>query len=134
MRDRIFMGAAKRFAQLSKDPKTKVGCVVVCGDEFLVVNGCNGTPPGSSNQMRDDNGDTMPDVLHAEANAIGKAAKWGLALNLSTMYTTRAPCLSCAKLIFQAGIREVVYLTDHSCNSGIHFLRRHGCTVRKLNE
>ena len=101
-----------RFAEASAldshDIKYKVGAVIV-RDGHILADGYNGTPSGHCNHTRDPYGKTLSTVLHAEANALMKAGRAGLSCVGATVYTTHSPCLDCAKLIYQAGIKRVVY-------------------------
>lgn len=137
MRDKFFwdifyMSMAEKVAELSQDPKTKVGCVIVKDDNVLSFS-YNGTPRGSSNVMRDDTGKTLPIVLHAETNAIGKVARSHASTMGATIYTTLSPCIDCAKVIHQAGITGLVYRDLHKPEP-IFFLIDLGIEVRRLDD
>ncbi|MCI1246371.1 MAG: deaminase, partial [Prevotella sp.] len=95
--------------------------------------GYNGTPSGFENVCEDSNGLTKPYVLHAEANAITKLARSSNNSDGSTLYVTASPCIECAKLIIQAGIRRVVYAEKYRLNDGINLLTRAGVKVEYLN-
>ena len=108
-----FLELAKHISGWSKDPSTKVGCIVVGEDREIRSTGFNGFPRGIS----DDN-DRLPDrekkyplICHAEENAIMHAARIGVSLKGSTAYVTWPPCSRCARSLIQAGIKEVVYST-----------------------
>ena len=77
---------------------------------------------------------TKPEVLHAETNAIAKLAKSNESGNGATMFVTHAPCLDCAKLIYQSGINHVLYRNSYRDDNGINFLAKAGVTVEKLNK
>jgi len=130
--DRIYMGIAEKFGELSYDPFTKVGCVVVRDGNILSFS-YNGTPAGQSNDMRDARGESLNIVLHAESNALLKMASTGIPTASATVYTTRMPCLSCAKIIYQANIARVAYKTNHSCEDGALFLERAGIPLEKIS-
>lgn len=115
------MDIAFKVSELSYDPKTQVGCVVVKDGNILSFS-YNGTPAGASNQTRDANMETLPEVLHAETNALGKMLKAGVSSMGTTVYTTREPCLDCAKVMYQAGVRRVVFHDKHSNQDGRYFL------------
>lgn len=76
---------------------------------------------------------TRPEVLHAESNAIAKLAKSSESGQGATLFVTHAPCIDCAKLIYQSGIRKVYYTTEYRCPSGINFLTKSGITVEQIN-
>jgi len=120
--DRFFMDFAGKCAELSHDPKTKVGCVLVRDDNILSFS-YNGTPRGQDNTMRNPDGSNKPNVIHAEMGAISKMIIRRESPSMCTAYITRAPCLDCAKLLYASGIVRVVYRDDHSCNLGKEFLR-----------
>ena len=93
----------------------------------------NGTPSGFENKCEDDTNVTYPYVLHAEANAITKLARSSNNSDGSTLYVTASPCIECAKLIIQAGIKRVVYGEKYRLEDGIDLLRRAGVEVEFLD-
>ena len=126
-----FMDVAERFAQLSSAKKLKVGAIVVKGDSIVSV-GYNGTPSGWSNKCEDKNGETVPEVIHAEANCVAKLAKSCISGENSTMFITHAPCIHCAKIIYGAGIGVVYYKNVYRDDSGVKFLKKCGITVLQI--
>ena len=129
--DRSYLEMARVWAKNSYCTRRKVGALLV-KDRMIISDGFNGTPSGFENICEDPaTGKTKPYVLHAEANAITKVAKSGNNSEGATLYVTDAPCLECAKLIIQAGIRRVVYLIEYSVRDGIELLRRAGIEVCK---
>jgi dCMP deaminase family protein len=96
---------------------------------MIISDGYNGTPSGFENICEDEAGITKPYVLHAEANAITKLARSGNNSEDSTLYVTASPCIECAKLIIQAGIRRVVYGEKYRLTDGIDLLERAGIEV-----
>jgi len=108
--DRFFIGLARYMSTASKDPSTKVGCVVVDQDKDVLVSGFNGFPRGVSDDDRLHNRDEKyPIIVHAEENAVAQAARTGMKLLGCTAYTTFPPCSKCARLFIQAGIAECVW-------------------------
>lgn len=103
--------------------RRKVGALIV-KDKMIISDGYNGTPSGFENICEDDNNTTKPYVLHAEANAITKIARSNNSSDGATMYVTAAPCIECAKLIIQAGIKRVVYSESYRLDDGIQLLKR----------
>ena len=99
---------------------------------MIISDGYNGTPSGFENICEDENGVTKPYVLHAEANAISKVAQSGNSSRGATLYVTASPCLECAKLIIQAGIKRVVYRDPYRLTDGIDLLRRAGIEVEQV--
>ena len=114
--DEYFMGVALLAAQRSKDPSTQVGACIVDSEKRILSTGYNGFPHGCSDDEfpwnRDESlGETKYQfVVHAELNAILNAS--GKSLTGSTLYVGLFPCNECAKAIIQAGIKEVIYLSD----------------------
>ena len=121
--DRRYLRMARIWAENSYCERRKVGALVV-KDKMIISDGYNGTPSGFENVCEDDNNTTKPYVLHAEANAITKLARSSNNSDGATLYVTASPCLECAKLIIQSGIKRVVYGEDYRLNDGIELLRR----------
>ena len=119
---------ARIWAENSYCERRKVGAIVV-KDKMIISDGYNGTPEGFENVCEDSNHITKPYVLHAEANAITKLARSGNNSEDSTLYVTASPCIECAKLIIQAGIRRVVYGEKYRLTDGIDLLERAGIEV-----
>ena len=105
-----------------------MGALVV-KDKMIISDGYNGTPSGFENVCEDDNNITKPYVLHAEANAITKLARSSNNSDGATIYITASPCIECAKLIIQAGIKRVVYGEQYRLTDGIDLLKRAGIEV-----
>ena len=106
--DKRYIHMASIWAENSYCERRQVGALIV-KDKMIISDGYNGTPAGFENVCEDDNGVTKPYVLHAEANAITKIARSNNSSDGATMYVTASPCIECAKLIIQAGIKRVVY-------------------------
>ena len=123
---------ASIWAKNSYCKRRQVGALIV-KDRMIISDGYNGTPSGFENICEDETGATKPYVLHAEANAISKVAKSGNSSEGATMYVTASPCLECAKLIIQAGIKRVVYKDEYRLTDGIDLLKRAGIEVVKLD-
>jgi len=112
---------------MSFSTRSKVGSVIV-KDNRVIVNSWNGTISGEDNCC-EENGVTKSTVVHAEANAILFAAKNGIKIDGTKMYVTLSPCIECAKMIVQSGIKEVYYLEEYRDKTGIEFLKsRIKCT------
>lgn len=120
---------ANMTANLSTANKLKVGCVITKDNRILSI-GYNGTPSGWSNECEED-GKTKPEVLHAEANALMKLCRSTESSDGATLYVTHFPCIECAKLIYQSGIKEVYYINDYEASkgSGKEFLFKAGVNV-----
>ena len=102
-------------------------------DKMIISDGYNGTPSGFENVCEDENNVTLPYVLHAEANAITKLARSSNNSEGSTLYITDSPCIECAKLIIQAGIKRVVYAREYRLTDGADLLRQAGIEVNFIN-
>ena len=136
-----YMKVARLFAEHSSAKRKKVGAVIVKDDRIISI-GYNGMPAGWNNDCEDlvvyrkeiepgvfnmehtHEWKTKPEVLHAESNAIAKLAKSTESGDGATMFVTCAPCLECAKLIYQAGIKEIYYTEDYRKSDGIDFLSK----------
>jgi dCMP deaminase len=155
-----YMDVAERFAELSSARRLHVGAIVVKDDRIISI-GYNGMPSGWDNNCEDtvfvlheevmgtdmnslgytqtDNGNwvklkSKPEVLHAETNAIAKLAKSNESGMGATMFITHAPCLDCAKLIFQSGIGSVLYRDAYRDTGGITFLEKSGVKVIQVKK
>ena len=136
------MKTAETFAELSHARRLHVGAIVVKDDRIISI-GYNGMPAGWDNDCEytpyDWNGDPMdsktkPEVLHAETNAIAKLAKSTESGDGAVLFVTHMPCLDCAKLIFQSGIRAVFYRDNYRSTDGVEFLKKSGIEVEQLKE
>ena len=153
-----YMATAKIFAELSHAKRLHVGAIVVKDDRIISI-GYNGMPSGWDNNcehkeyinpsnnrgefasydfdLTDDDGTmyrlkTNPEVLHAETNAIAKLARSNESGLDSDLFVTHAPCLDCAKLIYQAGIRRVWFGAAYRDDAGLRFLQNSGVTVEQI--
>ena len=129
--DRSYLRMAEIWAENSYCKRRKVGALIV-KNNMIISDGYNGTPSGFENVCEDEEGHTKPYVLHAEANAITKVAKSNNSSNGATLYVTAAPCMECAKLIIQSGIRRVVYVESYRLSDGIELLERAGIEVIQI--
>jgi dCMP deaminase len=120
--DEVYINVAKQISTLSHCVRSKVGAVLV-KEGNIIAFGYNGTPSGMDNCCEQDNV-TLPHVIHAEVNAILKAARTGASVDGSTLYLTLSPCLDCSKLVLQAGIKRVVYLETYRNPDGPNFLKQ----------
>ena len=130
--DLRYLRMARIWAENSYCERRKVGALVV-KDKMIISDGYNGTPSGFENVCEDENNVTKPYVLHAEANAITKLARSSNNSDGSTLYVTAAPCIECAKLIIQSGIKRVVYGEKYRLEEGINLLRKANSEVKYLN-
>jgi dCMP deaminase len=144
------MKAAEVYSQLSSAKRLQVGCVVV-KDNTIIGIGYNGMPSGWDNdcekrsyinidpkwQYLDEDGSiyslvTRPEVLHAESNALAKIARSTNSSEGASLFVTHAPCLDCAKMMYQAGINSVYYRNSYRDNSGVDFLKECNIEVEKI--
>ena len=123
--DKAYLKMALEWGELSYCKRRKVGALIV-KDKMIISDGYNGTPTGFENVCEDDEGYTKWYVLHAEANAIAKVSSSTQSTNGATLYITLSPCKECSKLIFQSGIKRVVYNKIFKDTSGLEFLEKAG--------
>lgn len=126
--DMRYLRMAAIWSENSYCKRRQVGALIV-KDKMIISDGYNGTPSGFENVCEDEADITLPYVLHAEANAITKIARSGNNSDGSTLYVTDSPCIECAKLIIQAGIKRVVYAREYRLTDGVDLLRRAGIEV-----
>tara|TARA_R110002111_G_scaffold1069_8_gene7599 strand:+ start:76 stop:528 length:453 start_codon:yes stop_codon:yes gene_type:complete len=134
---KTYMDVAESFAKLSSAVRLQVGAIVVKDDRIISI-GYNGMPTGWDNCCEDiirtdevgfQVTKTKAEVLHAETNAVAKLAKSSESGLGATMFVTHAPCIDCAKLVYQSGIATVYYKNDYRSTQGIEFLTKSGVKV-----
>ena len=121
--DERYMRMAFIWAENSYCKRRKVGALLV-KEKMIISDGYNGTPSGFENVCEDEQDTTKPYVLHAEANAITKVARSNNSSEGAPLYVTSSPCIECAKLIIQAGIKRVVYADVYRLSDGVDLLKR----------
>jgi dCMP deaminase len=144
-----YMKTAEVFAELSSARRLHVGAIIVKDDRIISI-GYNGMPSGWDNNCEDEYPispwkeehkkelnatytlKTKPEVLHAETNAIAKLAKSTESGVNATLFVTHAPCLDCAKLVYQSGINNVFYRNSYRSDDGIRFLEKAGVQVTQV--
>ncbi len=131
--DKRYLRMTAIWSENSYCKRRKVGALIV-KDNMIISDGYNGTPAGFENVCEDENGVTKPYVLHAEANAITKVARSNNSSDGATLYVTASPCIECAKLIIQAGIKRVVYNELYRITDGIDLLRRAGVECLHISD
>ena len=145
------MQVAETYAKLSTARRLQVGSIIVKEDRIISI-GYNGMPAGWDNNCEDEvvefqseygvgsklvrTGElkTKPEVLHAEANAIAKVARSPESSENAVLFVTHAPCIECAKLIYQSGIKQVFYRDNYRSEAGPAFLKQAGVIVNQLKE
>ena len=136
------MKAAQVYAELSTAKRLQVGCVIV-KDNTIIGIGYNGMPSGWDNvcetvKFKDFTGTVLmkskPEVLHAETNAIAKVSRSSNSTDNADLFVTHAPCLECAKLIYQSGIKSVFYRDTYRSEEGIKFLQKCNVEVKQIGE
>ena len=130
--DQRYLRMARIWAENSYCKRRQVGALLV-KDGAIISDGFNGTPSGFENICEDENNVSKPYVLHAEANAITKIARSSQNSDGATLYVTASPCIDCAKLIIQSGIRRVVYGEKYRLDDGIRLLQRAGIETTFVN-
>ena len=141
-RDKLYLDIANRVGQESHAVRAKVGAVLVRDDNILSM-GYNGMPSGMDNGCEGERISfkdgvettttfTLPEVLHAESNALAKIARSTLSSDGATMYVTLSPCMECAKLMVQSGIKRVVYRDQYRDLSSITFLKSNNIEVEQI--
>ena len=134
------MKAAQVYAELSTAVRLQVGCVIV-KDNTIIGIGYNGMPSGWDNvcetvKFKDFTGTVLmkskPEVLHAETNAIAKVSRSNNSTESADLFVTHAPCLECAKLIYQSGIKSVFYRDTYRSEDGIQFLQKCNVEVKQI--
>lgn len=126
--DKRYLRMASIWSENSYCKRRQVGALIV-KDKMIISDGYNGTPSGFENVCEDEKNVTVPYVLHAEANAITKIARSNNNSEGSTLYVTDSPCIECAKLIIQAGIKRVVYARQYRLDDGLQLLKKAGIEV-----
>ena len=130
--DKRYIRMAGIWAENSYCTRRQVGALIV-KNQRIISDGYNGTPSGFENICEDENNVTKPYVLHAEANAITKIARSNNSSDGATLYVTASPCIECANLIIQSGIKRVVYSEKYRLEDGLELLKRAGIEVMYLN-
>ncbi len=130
--DQRYMRMALIWAENSYCTRRQVGALIV-KNKMIISDGYNGTPAGFENVCEDEHGLTKPYVMHAEANAITKIARSNNSSEGATMYVTASPCIECAKLIIQSGIKRVVYAEKYRLEDGLNLLKRAHIEVIYIN-
>lgn len=129
--DQRYMRMARIWAENSYCERRKVGALLV-KNKMIISDGYNGTPSGFENKCEDENNVSKAYVLHAEANAISKVARSHNSSDGATLYVTASPCIECAKLIIQSGIRRVIFGEEYRIMDGVELLRRANIEVELL--
>lgn len=130
---KAYMNSARGFAHMSHAERRKVGAIAVTPQD-VVIYSWNGRPSGDSNCCELTPELTHPEVLHAEANIVSKSSREGISLNGADIYVTLSPCLPCALLLYQAGVKMVTYDEEYRLVDGIEFLKRKNIAVHKYEE
>ena len=130
-KDVLYMRMARVWAENSYCVRRKVGALLV-KEQMIISDGYNGTPSGFENVCEDENNVSKPYVLHAEANALTKVARSNNSSDGATLYVTASPCIECAKLIIQSGIKRGIYGEMYRLTDGLDLLQRAGIEIEYL--
>jgi dCMP deaminase len=130
--DKRYLEMARVWAKNSYCERRQVGAILV-KNRMIISDGYNGTPSGFENICEDESGATKPYVLHAEANAITKVARSNNSSEGATLYVTTSPCIECAKLIIQAGIKRVVFYDKYRIEDGLDLLKKANIEICHLD-
>ncbi len=131
--DQRYLAMARIWSHNSYCKRRQVGALIV-KNKMIISDGYNGTPSGFENECEDENNKTKSYVLHAEANAITKVAHSNNSSDRATLYVTSSPCIECAKLIIQAGIKRVVFSEKYHTVEGIELLERANIQIAHIKE
>jgi len=131
--DIAYLKMAQEWAKLSHCKRKQVGALIV-KDKMIISDGYNGTPTGFENTCENEENYTKWYVLHAEANAIMKVASSTQSSKDSTLYITMSPCKECSKLIFQSGIKRLVYNIEYKDKTGLDFLKQSGLEITHIKK
>jgi len=142
--DATYMGTAILHSKLSKARRAQVGAILVT-KQGVTLTGYNGTAVGRPNECEtvvktslpylfEDMLVTKPEVIHAELNCIMKAAREGVSCVDATVYVTLAPCVQCAAMMLQAGVKRVVYLQQYRDNSGVKLLQESNVVIQSYDQ
>jgi dCMP deaminase len=127
----MYMDVAYRVRQMSHCTRLQVGAIIV-KDDNIISFGWNGTPKGHCNNCEDDNNVTLPSVIHAERNTLNKLQNHPSLCEASTLFSTAAPCLSCAQLIVERGITHVAYGELYRTQDGLDYLVHQGIIIQHV--
>ncbi len=130
--DVVYLKMAREWAKNSYSKRSQVGCLVV-KNKTIISDGYNGTPTGFPNICEDEDNNTLPIVLHAEANAITKLAMNTVSSQGGTVYVTLSPCFDCSKLIIQSGIKRIVFSEIYRKTESLELLSQAGIEIIYIN-
>lgn len=128
--DDFYMNVAAMTASLSYAKRAQVGAVAV-RDRNILAFGYNGTLPGTGNVCEDEEGNTKPEVIHAEENLLMKLARSSVSSEGAVVYVTMCPCINCARLMANAGVSKIMYRDSYRDTSGIELLTNYGIQVEQ---
>lgn len=134
--EEIRMMQAQLVSNKSTARRLKVGCVIINSFDEFITDGYNHMPEGFGDNCEDETDSglvTKKELIHAEQDVITKAAKFGYSLNNGVLFVTHSPCIDCAKLIAQSGIKKVYYKYEYRLTDGIDFLKKANIKVIKID-
>lgn len=124
----LYFNMAKEMAEMSYDPDTQVGCILV-KDAQIISQGWNGTSADEDNSCKDSEGHTLDNVIHAEMNCLCRCTKKGISTEGSSLFITHSPCFNCAKMIYLSGVKEVYFIHKWKDTKPIEYLKSHGIKI-----
>jgi len=129
------MDIAHRISKMSRCKRKQVGCVIV-KDNNIISFGWNGTPAGEDNDCEDCNGDSKPNVIHAEDNALRKLTRSNESASDASVFLTCTPCIRCSERMADAKISKVFYaeLYESANGLGLDYLEKHGIETELLEK
>lgn len=128
-----FMDLAFATSKLSYATKLQVGAIAIKNSQ-VIGTGYNGTPTGWDNDCEDEDNNTHPWVLHAEENLIAKLCKSTVSSKGSVVFITHSPCIHCAKILYNSGIKKIYYAIEYKSNEGLIFLKKAGVKIERLSD
>lgn len=133
--DTLYMDIAYRISEMSYAIRKKVGAIIV-KDGAIISHGWNGTPAGFDNIcehiLADGSLATKDEIIHAEQNALAKAARGVIPTDGATMYITLSPCWYCAGSMIQSGIKRIVYHEEYRKPESIDFLKKANIKIEQI--
>ena len=136
MKVQDYLDLAAFFGRFSTCHRKAVGAIIV-RDKRIISHGYNGAPSGMPHCGHEELYDDLTycrEAVHAEVNAVAFAAKYGISTDNTTMFVTVSPCLSCAQLLINSGVKEVIYAEEYRDHAGLQILKKAGVRVTEIKK